>query len=237
MYRLFTLPLLLLLCFTGTNAFADKGDTLRLLFIGNSLTYTNDLPALVKEIGEKDKKVMTCDMIALPDYSLEDHWNEGKAATAIEDGKYDYVILQQGPSALPESQVLLLTYAQKFAAECKKSGSVMALFMVWPSKARSFDFNNVMISYYTAADKTGSFVCPAGTAWMNVWQINKAVSLYGPDGFHPGIDGSVLAAMTIYCSLFKKTSLDFLSYTDCSWSKDINKDLHRLLTTVATTTH
>lgn len=232
MHRPRTILFFLLLCLTSNKASADSGDTLKLLFIGNSLTYTNDLPDLVKEIGEKEGKVMTCDRIALPDYSLEDHWNDGKAAAAIEEGKYDYVILQQGPSALPESQVLLKTYTEKFAVECRKARSVMALFMVWPSRARALDFDKVISSYSHAAEENGALLCPAGLAWKKVWQVNPALPLYGADGFHPGMDGTVLAAMTIYGNLLKRSSLDFLTYGDCSWKETISKDTHTLFLSV-----
>lgn len=214
----------------------NAADSVSILFIGNSLTYTNDLPGLVKEIGEMDKKIMVCTTLAYPDYSLEDHWNDGNAAAEIEKRKYDFVILQQGSSALPESQALLLTYANKFAELCKKSGSRMVLFMVWPSKARSIDFNAVTASYFNAAHATGSLFCPAGMAWLNLWEMNKAIPLYGPDGFHPDLDGSLLAAMTIYGTLMKKDNLDFLSHEKCSWKKYISKDLHSLLKMVAIST-
>ena len=57
-----------------------------------------------------------CESIAFPNYSLEDHWNRGDAAKAIARGGWQTVILQQGPSALPESQVLLREYTRKFDA-------------------------------------------------------------------------------------------------------------------------
>lgn len=230
----------LLFFFTASsiNAFAKDApkDSLRILFIGNSLTYTNDLPALVKEIGEVDGKNISCKTIAFPDFSLEDHWKDGKAVDEMEKRKYDFVILQQGPSALPESQALLLTYANKFAAVCKKQDSKMVLFMVWPAKARSADFDGVTASYFNAAQATNALFCPAGMAWLNVWEMNKDIPLYGPDGFHPGLDGSLVSAMTIYATLMKKDNLDFLDLKKCSWKTTISKELHSLLKMVAVNT-
>jgi hypothetical protein len=52
---------------------------LRILFIGNSLTYVNDLPALVQAIGKANGEKVETRMVAYPDYSLEDHWNSGDA--------------------------------------------------------------------------------------------------------------------------------------------------------------
>jgi hypothetical protein len=228
--------LLIVVSHQRSHAAPSVPDTMRILFIGNSLTYQNDLPGLVKEIGEKDGKIMFCNMIALPDYSLEDHWKEGRAEEEIEKGRYDFVVMQQGPSALPESQALLLTYANKFAGVCKKQGSRMALFMVWPAKARSNDFEAVTASYFNAAQATGALFCPAGMGWLNFWELKKDVSLYGPDGFHPGLDGSLLSAMIIYATLLNRTKLDFLVHDKCSWKNKISKELDLLLKSVTIST-
>ena len=40
-------------------------------------------------------------------FSLEDHWNQGIAQRRIAEGGWSIVVLQQGPSSLPESQVAL----------------------------------------------------------------------------------------------------------------------------------
>jgi len=51
-------------------------------FIGNSLTYVNDVPALVQAIGKANGEKVETRMVAYPDYSLEDHWNGGDARRA-----------------------------------------------------------------------------------------------------------------------------------------------------------
>ena len=208
-----------------TQSRAATVDTLKILYIGNSLTYTNDLPGLVEEIARLDGKKIISHSLSLPDYSLEDHWNDGKAETEIEKGSYDIVILQQGPSALPESQVLLLDYASRFAKVCKERNAKAALYMVWPFKSRLFDLDNVIRSYSNAAIKTGSLLCPAGLAWKYAWEADPAISLYGPDNFHPGMDGSVLAAMTVYAAITEKKGLDFVQWDKCSWKNliDVSK--------------
>lgn len=120
---------------------------LKILYIGNSLTYVNDLPGLVAEIAQQDQTTIAYETFLFPDYSLEDHWKGGTVVKEIQQGHYDIVIAQQGPSALPESQALLLKYASKFAKLCKDNNSKLALYMVWPSKARLFDLDGVITSY------------------------------------------------------------------------------------------
>jgi hypothetical protein len=172
---------------------------LRILFIGNSLTAVNNLPALVEAIARADGAVrIETQMVAYPDHSLEDHWNRGDARRAIAGGRWDVVVLQQGPSALPESQALLREYAKGFAAEIRKAGARPALYMVWPSASRAFDFDGVSRSYARAAADVGGLLLPAGDAWREAWKRDRALALYGPDGFHPSALGTYLSALVIY---------------------------------------
>ena len=98
----------------------DTDPTLRILFIGNSLTYANDLPGVVQRLGQSDhSRTVVVSSVAVGNASLEDHWNRGDAQEAIASMRWDLVVLQQGPSALPESRVLLIDYATRFAGEIR----------------------------------------------------------------------------------------------------------------------
>src|SRR5688500_13067874 len=119
----------------------------RILFIGNSLTYWNDLPAMVQSLAAAAKRRITCQQVAFPDVSLEDHWQRGDAVRAIRRGGWSHVVLQQGPSALPESQKLLREYTRRFNAEIRAVKATTVLYMVWPSRARQQDFAGVSASY------------------------------------------------------------------------------------------
>ncbi|RDB05432.1 SGNH/GDSL hydrolase family protein [Runella aurantiaca] len=218
--------LVLLFTFFGgcTNAteITTKKSTLKILFVGNSLTYTNDLPQLVQEMGKHDSVSIEYTTFLFPNYSLEDHWNEGKVQKEIETGRYDFVVAQQGPSALPESQVLLLEYARRLAEVCQKNNASMAIYMVWPSSTRFLDLDNVIYSYTQAAKQTQSLLCPAGLAWKYAWQSTPSLPLYGNDNFHPSMTGSLLAAFTVYGTLTHKANFDFLTTAKPSWSNEIS---------------
>jgi hypothetical protein len=174
---------------------------IRVLFIGNSLTYANDLPAMVCALARAAGRQATCESVAKPDYGLEEHWNEREARQAIARG-WDVVVLQQGPSALPESRRLLIEYTRRFDAEIKKSGARTALYMVWPSVARRGDFPGVSQSYAAAATNVKGLLLPAGDAWRAAWARDSSLPLYGPDGFHPSPTGTYLAALVIYEQVF-----------------------------------
>jgi hypothetical protein len=183
----------------------------KILFVGNSLTYSNDLPTLVQKIAKADGKKISVEMIARPNYALQDHWEEGKVQEVLSQNKFDYAIFQQGPSALLSSRKNLVEYALKFSQLCKANKAQMSLYTVWPSGDRSFDFPNVIASYTMAADTTQALLLPAGLAWFRTLERRKDFPLYSSDGFHPTIHGSMLAAMVIYGKLFRKVNFDFMT--------------------------
>jgi hypothetical protein len=175
---------------------------LSVLFIGNSLTYVNDVPAIVAAIAEADgRKRIIYQTVAFPDFSLEDHWRHGDARKAIADGRWDFVVLQQGPSALPASRALLLEYTRRFGADINRVGAQPALYMVWPSAARQGDFDRVSESYRLASKDVGGLLFPVGEAWRAAWRRNPRLALYSSDGLHPTVLGSYLAALVIYENL------------------------------------
>ncbi len=175
---------------------------LRVLFIGNSLTAANDLPATVETLSRaRGDLTVEATAITANNFSLEDHWNQGSARATVAKGNWSFVVLQQGPSALPESRVLLREYARRFAGEARKTGARTALYMVWPSKARSRDFDAVSESYALAARDVDGVLIPAGDAWREVWRRDPQTALYGSDDFHPSALGSYVAALTVWRAL------------------------------------
>ena len=171
---------------------------LKLLFIGNSLTAANDLPAILESMGQASGARIECTVVARPGFSLEDHWADGQARRAIARGGWSFVILQQGPSALPESRVLLDEYVRRFDGEIRAVRARTAVYMVWPSRDRLSDFGGVSRSYTGAADLVHGVLLPAGDAWRAAWRRDPGLALYGPDGFHPSPLGSFLAALTMF---------------------------------------
>ncbi len=184
-----------------SSANPTQDGALRVLFVGNSLTYTNDLPGVVAAFGEAGGGPIIVRSIAYPNYSLEDHWVRGEVQDALASGDWDVVVMQQGPSSLPENQAHLRTWAMRFAEEARAHGTEAALYMVWPSAQRSGDFPAVVASYTSAADAADATLLPAGSAWLAAWARSPALSLYGPDGFHPSEAGTYLAALVIYGGL------------------------------------
>lgn len=178
-------------------------DRLRVLFIGNSLTYANDLPGIIQALAEASRQPpLVYQSVAFPDFSLEDHWNRKDAHRALLKSRWDYVVMQQGPSASSEGRALLLDYTRRFAAEIHRAGGKPALYMVWPFASRMQDFKGVSESYRQAAETVDGLVFPVGEAWLIAWRMNPEIKLYSEDGFHPSMAASYLAALVIYEQLY-----------------------------------
>ena len=198
------LPLLLtLLTGCGSTAPAPVEDRdLRILFIGNSLTYANDLPSLVRDLGRSDpSRQVTVGSVAYPNFSLVDHWDRGDAQRAIADGPWDYVVLQQGPSALADSRALLVEYATKFGEEIRGVGARPAIYMVWPPLDREAEWDDVTASYVAAAVAVDGVLLPGGEAIRSAYRADRSIALFEGDDFHPALAGSDAVALTIYARL------------------------------------
>ncbi len=176
---------------------AGVDGSVRMLFIGNSLTFFNDLSGMLAQLLEDGGlDDVTVESIAMPNYGLQDHWPDPIVQNTIAEG-WDVVALQQGPSAT-EGRPSLLEYSRRFAEPIRAAGGVPALYMVWPAEARSFDFPGVSDSYSDAADRVEGLLFPAGEAWLDAWELDGSLELYGGDGFHPSPLGSYLAALVMY---------------------------------------
>jgi protein-S-isoprenylcysteine O-methyltransferase Ste14 len=179
---------------------------LHVLFIGNSLTYTNDLPGMLTALAAASGKARPfVRSVSVPGFSLEDHWNQGDAKKAIAVGGWDFVVLQQGPSASSEGVSVLRAYARWFAREIRAAGARPVLYMVWPSAGRRQDFDGVARSYGDAARDVNGLLCPAGEAWRLAAKRDPKLALYSPDGLHPTAAGTYLAALTFFDLLYGKS--------------------------------
>lgn len=141
---------------------------------------------------------ITTSSVTFGGFSLEDHWRQGTAQRRIAEGGWSIVVLQQGPSSLPESQVALREWTARFDTLIRANGGRTALYMVWPESNRRNAFDAVSQSYARAAESVNGLLMPVGEAWRGAWRRDPDVPLYGPDGFHPTTTGTYLAALVIY---------------------------------------
>ena len=182
------------------------GDGRRVLFIGNSLTYWNDLPLIAQSLADSAGGASLAVMVvAFPDFSLDDHRAEGTAQRAIARGEWEVVVLQQGPSSLPENRAQLRAAVGALNDEIRAVGAIPALYSVWPSDARRADFDRAIESYTLAAQDVNGMLFPVAAAWLAAWRRDPTLALYSPDGLHPSVAGSYLAALVMYGVLYERS--------------------------------
>lgn len=188
----------------------------KILFIGNSLTYSNNMPFILEEIGKSFDKKISTKMICKPNYAIIDHLNEGMIQKEIASKNYDYVIIQQGPSSQEEGRKMLFRDGKIIKKLCKKHTAKFGYFMVWPSKKYYFTFDRVIKNHKEAAEKNNAILFDVGSIWKQYQKSANYVSLYGSDQFHPSKTGSFLAALTIFNKLFPNENLKNLSFKKVS---------------------
>lgn len=191
------------------------------LFVGNSLTYTNNLPKIFENVAANFNETINTKSLCYPNYALEDHWEEGKLQKLINTGTYDYIIVQQGPSSQNEGKLMLIDYGKKIKALCSKKNSQLVFFMVWPSKYYANTFDGVIQNYLLASQINKALVSPAGEVWKAYELENNLENLYGVDGFHPSKTGSFLSALTLFKTIYPDKNLEDLSFQNSkTWVAD-----------------
>lgn len=196
------------------------------LFIGNSYTYVNDLPNLLRQVSTAMGDTITVDSNAPGGYTLQQHCTNSTTLTKIAQGGWDFVIIQeqsQKPS-FPPSQVEaeVYPYAKTLdslihvASPCAET----VFYMTWGRKngdASNCGFYPVICtfegmqsrlreSYLQMAMDNNATVAPVGMAWKRIRDTEPQIELYNADESHPVETGSYLTACVLYSSLFHKPS-------------------------------
>src|SRR6185312_15598438 len=75
--------------------FAAKAKTLKVLFIGNSYTFVNNLPQMVADVSSSMGDTLIFDSYTVGGYAFSDHSTDPLCAAKISSQQWDYVILQE----------------------------------------------------------------------------------------------------------------------------------------------
>lgn len=203
-----------------TAVVSNAQDSVSVLFIGNSYTYVNDLPATFSLLTSSLGDASLVDSKANGGFTFQNQLNDAATHSKIHAQQWDYVVLQgqsQEPS-FPTSQVNSATLPPAVAL----ADSVYAnyycsqalYFMTWGRQVgdpqwdsiNTFDKMNGRLrdAYLRFSDSAQASVAPVGVAWKYVRDNYPTINLYQADGSHPSLEGTYLAACTFYASLFRK---------------------------------
>jgi hypothetical protein len=196
---------------------AREASATRVLFIGNSYTYFNNLPEIFAKLAEAGHAGnVETRMVAPGGWRLKDHWEKGAARELLANEKWDFVVLQD-QSALGTNywlegkdhvwdDTVFRPYAEKWAAEVRAHGARPVFFLTWAGKDTPEDQATLNYAYARAAKDTGSLLSPVGMAWDDVRREQPSLVLfYEGHGSHPSPAGSYLAGCVFYSAIFHRT--------------------------------
>ncbi len=203
----------------------------RVLFLGNSYTYVNNLPIIIKYIATIESDTLITDENLIGGYTLKGHSTNQTSISKIMQGNWDAVVLQeqsQLPSFPDETVEADVFPAAKYLDSiihvynpCAKTIFYMTWgrkngdnsnCSFWPPVCTYAGMDSLLnLRYRMMAAQNNAIVSPVGQIWKEVRETNPEIVLYQSDESHPDMAGSYAAACSFYTTLFKKNPLD-ISY-------------------------
>lgn len=191
-------------CLGSPTGITISGTGRRILFIGNSHTYVNDVPGLVQALAAAaGPEPIAVASNAPPNFALIDHVN-GTARRQITGGQWSVVVLQQGWTPAGACRDTLRLAVRQLAADAEKAGARVALYQVWAPTNRPSHMPGTIRSYELAAEDVKGVLYPAAAAFRIALERDPNLPLY-LDGMHASREGSYLVALVIYATLFDRS--------------------------------
>jgi hypothetical protein len=205
----------------------------KILFIGNSYTRFNDLPAMVQSIATSaGKKRPEVAMHAPGGCTLKKHLSERANLDLIDRGGWDALVVQgQSQEAAlaavnPAIREDFLRGGADLSSRFKATNPNARVFLyqtwarhpaLWKARApeaaplgadaAEMQRRNRAGYAELAARIDGSVVAPVGDAWMRNDAAANSPRLHTADNSHPTQSGSYLAALVIYGTLYATADL------------------------------
>ena len=107
---------------------------MRVLFIGNSHTYCNDMPQIFAQICRAEGVETAIAMLAHGGVGWDFHWKEPEARFNLLYGGYDAVVLQHCAHPMGDLQVMAQAGAALIRL-AKAAGARPILYMTWTQEA------------------------------------------------------------------------------------------------------
>ncbi len=210
-----------------------------ILFIGNSFTYFNDMPfSIFQKICDATNisvslKSITCGGYRLSQFADPENEYGKQVLYELENAPFDIVILQEQSRTPVTNFDIFYSGAKNLVAKAKEKGAEVFLYQTWGYKeghnllpdcggSTSVMASKLKEGYVKAAELLDINVSPVGDAFLDV-HTNSDINLYNPDLFHPSLEGSTLAALVLFSSIFKMKTSDI--YFESSLDENITKYL------------
>ena len=213
---------------------------MKILMLGNSLTYYNDLPEMLAERTGAEVIAHTRGGAHLSEHLDPEAELGAKTLPALENETWDYVILQ-GFSSTPAYSTRsviedVYPYAHTLDSLAKAHSPMVKViyYMTWGHKNGNvrqttyplddnFDLmqERLKISYLEMAHENDSWCAPVGMAWQELRHKYPEFELYQKDNFHPSVMGSYLAANVIFSTIYQKYYKTYYTAKLPSWQANV----------------
>lgn len=194
-----------------------QGDCLRILFIGNSYTFVNDLPNTFAKLAYSGDHQVEVGMLGEGGWTLADQINSPDLTHTLLSSKWDDVIVQeqsQIPSVEESRNLVMYPAARVLIGKIRDAGANPIFFETWahrdgmPENGMP-DFEamqyQIDVGYLSIAQELNVPVAPVGDAWFSALKQNPQLGLWQQDGSHPTEQGTYLAACVFYAVIFQES--------------------------------
>lgn len=196
----------------GVSIGAQEVNPLRVLFVGNSYIYYNDLPSVIGDLATAahESRPFVAEQVLVGAATLERHLALGDAMSAIRRGGWDVVVLQEQSTRPINNPALMLRDARTIADAVKKIGAKLVWYETWAKEIDPWTQDSLTHGYHRAAAATGGKVAHVGEAWA-AFRAAETVpagthsALFVADGSHPSEAGTYLAASVFYATLYGRS--------------------------------
>jgi len=201
--RSVTVVLALAICAcSGAGRPAEEIDV---LFVGNSLTYVGNLPAVFDAVSRANGRDTSSDMIVAPGATLTDQLNDGSVERALSEGGYSFVLLQErggdfmcgfGPKVCDDSRKSL----ESLAAIARRHGTVPVLVGTYQGDSRASEA--IVQAESNAALALAVDYISVSDRLQHGRLSEPEMEWFAADGMHPGHDLILMEALLLYEHLF-----------------------------------
>ncbi len=202
---------------------------IKILFIGNSHTFYNDLPLITKRIFASAGINAEVVMLTQGGKCLDYHYSQQGTRFNILYGDYDYIVLQgKATNFNPETYT---EYGKKIYDEfISKTHSKIILYSVWANQGKKHEQAMLTNTPRELVKYTGGSLAPAGEVWQSILNSRPAPRLYSDDGNHATPLGSYLAAVTVFYAVTGRSrALNIKNGDEPHSSMDIDTSIARAI--------
>ena len=177
-------------------------DSVRILWIGNSFTFYNDVPKMVEDMAHLNEIPVSTTRILKGGESFKGHLQNPELIRQLEKGGWDYVVMQEFSSTPAYSTKFVAENIFPYAAEIDSLAKVYSpevetiYYLTWGHKngnIRQTDYplddtyelmqDRIITTYIDMAYENGGTVSPVGIAWRNIRDQHPEIELYIEDNF------------------------------------------------------